>query len=501
MNQNTSTGNLAYNQGFVTGTNLGLTFNNTRLTSNSSFVTYNPLLSSNFRLTLTQHLLQGRSWDVNKRFITISKNNRAITDESFRAQIISTVAQIQNIYWDLVSAYEDLRVRRETLAFAERTLSDNKKQLQIGTMAPLDVTNAESQVATARQNVIVSETNLQLQQLLMTNALTRNARAADVRFAPVVPIDTMVIPAVEPVSPVEDLITEAVQKNPTLSQARFDLKNRQINTKAAANGLLPTLDLVGFYGGAGIAGTISPNVPAACAAGRFICPTPLPGPTGYGSSFTNQFDNSAPDKGVALNLLIPIRNRQAQSVQARSELELRQAQVRLQQLENQVAILVRNAQFALQQNKARVDAAVEALRFATENLKAEQKKYQLGASTSYLVFQQETNVATAEENLLAARISYAKSRVNFDQVMSRTLEHNGILLSDALSGAVTHMPLTPDTIRNTNLPAPVSPEVPPLGHSQQPTYVQPNYPGPGEQSPPSQTPTPAPPQTAPPPKK
>ena len=177
------------------------------------------------------------------------------------------------------------------------------------------------------------------------------------------------------------------------------------------------------------------------------------------------FNSSAPDKGVALQLTIPIRNRQAQSVQARSELELRQAQVRLQQLENQVAILVRNAQFALQQNKARVDAAVEALRFATENLEAEQKKYQLGASTSYLVFQQETNVATAEENLLAARISYAKSRVNFDQVMSRTLEHNGILLSDALSGAMTHMPLTPDTTRNTNLPAPVSPEVPPLGHS------------------------------------
>jgi hypothetical protein len=222
-----------------------------------------------------------------------------------------------------------------------------------------------------------------------------------------------------------------------------------------------------------------------------VCTPPFPAPSGYGTAFSNLFNSSAPDKGVALQLTIPIRNRQAQSVQARSELELRQAQVRLQQLENQVAILVRNAQFALQQNKARVDAAVEALRFATENLVAEQKKYQLGASTSYLVFQQETNVATAEENLLAARISYAKSRVTFDQVMSRTLEHNGILLADALSGSITHMPLTPDTTRSTNLPAPVSPEVPPLGHSQQPTYVQPNYPGPGEPNRP-QTPAPAP---------
>jgi outer membrane protein TolC len=487
VNQNTSTANFTYSQGFATGTNMAMVFDNSRLTSNSNVVFFNPLLNSSFRLTLTQHLLQGRSWAVNNRFITISKNNRAITDESFRAQIISTVAQIQNIYWDLVSAYEDLRVKRETLAFAERTLADNKKQLQIGTMAPIDVTNAESQVATARQNVIVSETNLQLEQLLMTNALTRNVQAPNVRVAPVVPTDTMVIPATEPVFPIEELITEAVQKNPTLSQARLDLKNRELNARAAVNGLLPTLDLVGFYGASSVAGTFSS---ALCAAGGRgvgtpICATPLPTPSGYGTAFTNLYNSSAPDKGVALQLLIPVRNRQAQSVQARSVLELRQAQVRLQQLENQVAIQVRNAQFALQQNKARVDAAVEALRFATENLFAEQKKYQLGASTSYLVFQQETNVATAEENLLAARIAYAKSRVNFDQVMSRTLEHNGILLADALSGNITHMPMAPDAAPSSNPPAPVSPEVPPLGHSQQPTYVQPNYPGPGEQGQPA----------------
>jgi outer membrane protein TolC len=363
-------------------------------------------------------------------------------------------------------------------------------------------------VATARQNVIVSETNLQLQQLLMTNALTRNARAADVRFAPVVPTDTMVIPASEPASPIEELIGEAVQKNPTVVQGRIDLKNRLLNTKAAANGLLPALDLVGFYGSSSVAGTyaLSATSPLCVPGGRLngsaVCTPPFPAPSGYGTAFSNLFNSSAPDKGAALQLTIPIRNRQAQSIQARSELEMRQAQVRLQQLENQVAISVRNAQFALQQNKARVDAAVEALRFATENLVAEQKKYYFGASTSYLVFQQETNVATAEENLLAAKIAYAKSRVSFDQAMSRTLERNGILLSDALSGNVTHLPLTPDATRTTNLPAPVSPEVPPLGHSEQPTYVQPNYPGPGEQAPPGRpqplAPAPAPPTTQPP---
>jgi outer membrane protein TolC len=490
VSQNTSTANFAYSQGFVTGTNLGVAFNNTRLTSNSPFATFLPELASSFRLTLTQHLLQGRSWAVNNRFITISKNNRLITDESFRQQIISTVAQIQDIYWDLVSAYEDLRVKKETMAFAERTLSDNKKQLQIGTLAPIDVTNAESQVATARQNVIVSETNLQLQQLFTINALSRNIGASQMRLAPIVPTDTMVIPLTEPVEPTQDLVTEAVAKNPTLTQARIDLKNRLLNAKAAANGLLPQLDLVGFYGGSSLAGTFNNSL---CVAGsRFagtpICTPPFPSPSGYGSAFSDAFNNSAPDRGVALNLIIPIRNRQAQSVQVRSELEIRQAQVRLQQLENQVIIAVRNAQFALQQNKARVDAAVEAERYAQANLQAEQKKYQFGASTSYLVFQQETNLATAEENLLAAKIAYAKSHVNFDQVMSRTLQRNGILLADAETGKISNLPLTPDAAPTRNLPTPVSPEIPPKGTSTQPLLNTPNYPGPGQPNQPTAPP-------------
>jgi len=499
VSQNTSTANFTYSQGLATGTNLGVTFDNTRLTSNSPFTTFLPELASSFQLTLTQHLLQGRSWAINNRFITISKNNRAITDESFRQQIISTVAQIQDIYWDLVSAFEDLRVKRETLAFAERTLSDNKKQLQIGTLAPIDVTNAESQVATARQNVIVSETNLQLQQLYTINALSRNIGASQVRFAPIVPTDTMVIPLTEAVEPTQDLVTEAVAKNPTLAQARIDLKNRQLNAKAAANGLLPTLDLVGFYGSSSLAGIFNtslctPSTPSTPYAGRYIgtplCTPPFPSPSSYGTAFTNLFNSSAPDKGVALNLTIPIRNRQAQSVQVRSELEIRQAQVRLQQLENQVIIAVRNAQFALQQNKARVDAAVEAERYARENLQAEQKKYQYGASTSYLVFQQETNLATAEENLLAAKIAYAKSHVNFDQVMSRTLQRNGILLADAETGKISNLPLTPDAAPTKNLPTPVSPEVPPKGTSTQPLLNQPNYPGPDQPNQPTTTPNP-----------
>jgi outer membrane protein TolC len=187
----------------------------------------------------------------------------------------------------------------------------------------------------------------------------------------------------------------------------------------------------------------------------------IPPTAGYGTALENAFNGSAPNKGVALQMLIPIRDRQAQSIQVRAELETRQAEMRLQQLENQIAIQVRNAQFALQQNRARVAAAQEGQRYAKELMEAEQKKFSLGASTSYLVFQKQTQLASAEEDLLAAKIAYVKSRVNLDYALSRTLERNGILMQEAESGNVTHPMLTPDAAPAKNPFVPVSPAVSP----------------------------------------
>ena len=460
--QNTGTANFTYAQGFATGTNMNLGFDNTRLTSNSAFNFLSPQLTSNFQLTLTQHLLRGAGWNINKRFITISKNNRAITDEAFRQQVMTTVMQIQNIYWDLVSAYEDLRVKNETLVLAERTLADNKKQLELGSIAPVEVTNAESQLASARQSVIVSQTNLQLQQLYMINALTRNFEGSPLRSSPVVPTDTMVVPQQEKVEPARELITEALQHRPELVQARIDLRNRQLNVKGAKNGLLPAIDLVGFYGAASLAGVgnaACKSAPAPFNAPPF-CPTSLPAPTGYGTAFRDLFNSSAPDKGVALQVNLPIRDRQAQSLQVRAELETRQAQVRVQQLENQIAIQVRNAQFALQQNRAWVAASLEGERYARELLEAEQTRLSLGASTGTLVLQKQIQLANAEETLLAARVAYVKSQANLDYALSRTLERNGIRVADAESGKVTQLPVTPEAAPSKRPFAPVSPEVP-----------------------------------------
>jgi len=441
LTQNTGTVNFGWTQYLPTGTTYSVTFNNQRQTTNDVFSQFSPIISSGMRITFTQHLLQGLSINANRRFITIAKNNREISDVAFRSQAINTVAQIENIYWDLVSAYDDVRVKEHSLTLAQKTLSDNKKQVEIGTLAPIEVTRAESAVASGQQDLIVSQTNLQLQQLLMKNALTRNMTDAQLASAPVIPTSTMELPKQEPVVPVQDLISDALQHSPDLAQSRIDLTNRDITKRAARNELLPTVDLVAWYGAAALAGNTNPFLCAGVPSS--ICSTVQLPPTGFNDAFSNLFGYNAPDYAVGLSVNIPIRNRAAQADQVRSELEYRQAQMRLQQLQNQIAIQVRNAQFSVQQNRARVDAASSARQLASESLNAEQKKYALGASTNTLVLQAQRDLAQAEANVVIGMAAYEKSRVELDRVMGLTLTHNGIDIADAESGKVTRMPSVP----------------------------------------------------------
>ena len=437
---NTGTANFGYTQGFITGTNLSVSFNNSRSTTDARSLLI-PQLSSSFRAQLRQHLLQGWGLDPNTRFIRIAKNNREISDLSFKNQIISTVSQIQNIYWDLVNAYEDLKVKERSLQLAEKTLADNRKQVEIGTLAPIEIVRANSEVSTRNQDLIISQTNLQLQQLLMKNAISRNISNATLADMEVIPTDRMVLAAVEPVRPVQDLINDALAHRPDLVSQRIDLTNRTITNKAAKNALLPSLDLVAWYGGSGLTGnsqtcTTDTNGTVTCV------PSGLN--RGYGGAIGDLFDSTAPDKGVGVTLNIPIRNRAAQADQVRSELEFRQAQMRLRQVENQINIDVRSAQFAVTQNRARVDAAQKARDLAAESLDAEQKKYSLGASTNTLVLQAQRDFAQADSQVVAAMAAYEKSRVALDQVTGFTLERNGIMLDDAVNGQITKMPTVPN---------------------------------------------------------
>jgi len=438
LQQNSGIANFNYTQGFASGTLMSLNFNNDRITSNSLFSILSPELDSGFRVTLRQHLLAGFGFGPNMRFIRIARTNREISDVSFRGQVIATVSQIQNIYWDLVNAYEDVRVKERSLELAEKTLSDDREQVRIGAIAPMEVMKAESQEATANQDLLLSQNELQLQELLIKNAVTRDLSDPVLASASVIPTDTMSIPEKEPVTPIQDLIADAHQHRPELAEARMDLSNRDISRKAAANALKPSLDLVAWYGSYGLAGVQNGGY-----AGPPLCDNPPCtglSPSGYSRAFTDLFKNNSPDYAVGLSLTIPLRNRAAQADQIRSQLEYRQAQLHLQQLENQIGIEVRNAQFALLQNRSRVDTARKARDLAQQTFEIEQKKKALGASTSNLVLQTQRDLAQAESNFVAAMSAYEKSRVELDRATGLTLTHSGIEIQDAEKGVVQQLP-------------------------------------------------------------
>ncbi len=441
---NTDQYNFTYNQGFITGTSLALTFDNQRLTTNSELYEYSPLLSSSFQATVTQQLLQGAGIWVNKRFMYQAANDRRITDSSFRQQILYTVNQVETIYWGLVQAYEDVQAKQRALDQSSRLLEDNRKQLEIGTMAPLDVVNAESNVATDKQALISAQNALNYQQQIIKQAIARNLNDPVLSAAPVIPTDRVSLePIPEESEPVEQLVQDAFKQRPELEQAVLTLRNDEITLKGARNALLPTLNVFGFYGASASGGAQSPSCFNFFSSPAGPC-TPNTVPTvGYESTLSNLVNSSAPNKGAGFNLSVNLRNREAQSVQERSLMEYRQAELRLEQLHTQIRMQVVNAMYALTNDRAAVEAAQAARDYNQQSLDAEEKKLHLGASTTANVLQQERNLATAEDNLIAANAAYAKDRAGLYQTLASTLEHYGINLGDAAQGTVGTAPVVP----------------------------------------------------------
>jgi len=449
--QNTYTSDFAYTQGFQWGTAVTAGFNNTHVTTNNPTSLLTPDLSSNFQFRLTQNLLQGFGSLANTRYIRIAKNNREISDVAFRLQVITTVDQIENMYWDLVFAFENVRVQQESLTYAQKALEDSKRQAQVGTAPPIQVVSAESTVATGQQNLIVAQNNLQLQQLLMKNALSRSIEDPVLAEADVIPTSGMFIPQEEPATPIQDMINDALQHRAELAESRIDLNSRDLSSKAVRNAMLPTLDAFAYYGGSGVGGDINPNVPACSASSGKFCYTPALGPppfrnatsVGYGGTLNQLVNSTAPDRGVGLSLSIPLRNRAAQANQVRAELEYRQAQVRLHQLENQVRVEVRNAQFDVKQNRVAVQAAQSAVDLARQTLDADQQKLKVGLTTQTAILQDASTLTTAESNLVSAKAAYEKSRIELDRSTGLLLDHSGIDVADATRGQVTHLPRVP----------------------------------------------------------
>ncbi len=453
LNTDTSTYNFNYSQGFITGTALTVGFNNTRVTTNNPFSDYSPSYTTGFRATATQQLLQGFGPGINGRFILQAKNDRRITDSSFRQQLLYTVNQVEAIYWALVSAYEDEQAKERALAQSTQLAKDNRRQLEIGTLAPLDVVNSDSAVATDQQALVASKTNLEYQQLIMKQAIARNLNDPQLANAPVVPTDRISLERLaEEDMPTEDLVKEAYVNNPQIEQAVLALKNNEITIKAFKNDLLPIVNAYAFYGANALGGHQNP------AAVNFENNAPYPPGTfptvDYGTAFGNLFNSSAPDKGVGVNINVTLRNRTAQADQARSQMEYRQTEMRIQQLYDQIRIQVTNQQYALTNDRAQVEASRAARDYAAQSLDAEQKKYRLGASTTANVLQQGRNLAIAENTLISATAAYAKDRSLLRQLLATTLDTYGISIQGAAVGDLGKAPVIP------GLTAPKPPEAP-----------------------------------------
>jgi outer membrane protein len=453
---NTDSYDFQYNQGFITGTQLNVVFDNGRTTTNQDFTTYSPQLSSSFLATVTQHLLYGFGPGINERLIIQAKNDRRITDAGFRQQILYTINQVENIYWGLVSAYEDVQSKERALEQSKQLASDNRKQLEIGTLAPLDVVQSDSNVASDQQALVSSQSALEYQQLVIKQAIARNLSDRTLSAAPVIPTDRVsILETPEERTPVDDLVRQADANRPDIQQAMLTLKNDEITLRAEKNGLLPQVDLYGFYGGSGLGGKQGPSCDSFTDTGAIVpCPPDTYPSIGYSTVFQNLFNNTGPNKGAGININVPLRNRRAQSEQARSVLEYRQAQLQLQQIYLKVRMQVINGQFALTNDRSQVEAAQSAAEYNRQSLDSEQKKYHLGASTTAAVLLQQRNLSNAENNLITARATYAKDRAALSQILANTMDRYGISLEDAVTGNVKQIPVIPGIE-----PAKQSPEV------------------------------------------
>jgi outer membrane protein TolC len=429
LQSNTGQAGITYSQAFPTGTSFTVEFNNSRQTTNSPFFNLSPVLNSMYRFSFQQQLLAGFGFGPNLRYLTIAKNNKKISDIGFKDQVIATITQIKNIYWDLVNAYEQARVNEQSLAFAQQSLGNARKQLQLESVPAMDVMRAEAEVSKRDQDLTVARTSLQLQELLIKNALTRSLDDPVLEAVPVVPVDRFESVEAQATEAVQDLIAQALRNRPELAESDVDLANRQISGRAARNALLPSLALVGFYGGSGLAGPLNPI---------YNLPTPNSSnvPLDYSGALANAFNNSSPDYYIGLSLNIPLRNRVAKADQYRSELEYRQAELRREQLRKQIRIEVRNAQYALEQTGARVGAARKARDLAQRTFEIMQKEQTLGAGSTFQTMTAQRDLSIAELDMVTAMTTYEKAKIELDRATGSALEHNGIKVQDAENGTI-----------------------------------------------------------------
>jgi outer membrane protein TolC len=417
--------NAGYMQGFGPGTELSAGFDNTRYTTNSRLSSFSPYTTSSLGFTVTQPLLRGFGLAVNRRFIRISKNEQKIAGLLVQQQLIATVYGIERLYTDLVALYEDVKVKEETLTSAEKLYTDTKAEVDEGTQAPVELTRANAQVFTIRQDLINSRGLLEEQEAIVKNVITRRTdNDLELLNARIIPTDSIDVPDTDQVRPLQDLVALAFANRPDLSQAGLQIVNTQISLQGSRNGLLPEIDLVGTAQNSALAGQLNPL------AG--VIDSPLVG--GYGNALEQLATRKYPTYGIGLNITLPLRNRIAQADVARDEILLRQSQVLEQQLRKQAQLEVEDALIALRRARGSYEAAVETQKLQQESLDVEQAKFEVGASTSFFIIQYESYLAQARSTVVVAKSAYLKARAALERATGTILDDNHISLADAIRG-------------------------------------------------------------------
>src|SRR5213594_3515928 len=428
---------LGFSQALDTGTTLGVDFVMNRNSSNSAFNTFNPSYTGLLRYSFSQHLMKDYGRANNRRQIRVAQNNQKISETQFERQLIDLVAQAQRAYWDLVFAAEDIKVKQRSMDLAQKTLSVNEIQVRIGTLAPIDVVQAESEVANRRVQYVTS-TYTEVQTQDQVKKLITSQGDPGLILAKLIPSQVVPTPQPSDVPPVEHAIKIALENRSEIKQLQLDVQNKKIDLEYTKNQLLPTVDLIASYSQNGVGGKetvragFGPTAPIVAqynggitdAFGQLLgCAFPIHCDyTGYSVGFSVQ---------------IPLRNRAAQGANARAMTDERIAEQRITSQAQQIALEVRNALTQVEMNRARIEAATTARELSERRLEAEQKKFDLGASTIRFVLEEQRNVAQAQTDELQAIVNYTKALVDIDRAMGMTLKKNNIEIEKTLISGPT----------------------------------------------------------------
>jgi outer membrane protein TolC len=433
---NTRVYNAVFSKNFEHGMSLQVTYSSQHIKLNSAFFALNPYTTGDLDVQVTQNLLQGFGRAVNGRNIRVQNNNVKFSNLQFEQQVVTTVSSALNLYWDFVSFEENVRARQEAVTLAQRLIADNRTQVELGSMAPIEITRAESQLYASQQDLVIAQTNLLQQETILKNVLCRDGiRAAGLTNIHIIPLDRLSVPAKDDLPSEEILIKEAMDHRIELAQARLNLESNQMNLTGIKNSLKPTLQAFAEATNNGLTG-----VPTAASAG-------LPGVGYFSGGYLNLLAQIArrnfPNYSAGISLNISLRNRAAQADYVTSLMELRQNELNLHKSTNQVLLDVDNALVGIEQARVRLEAATKSRMLAEEAVKADQTKYELGAAVPFQIIQDQRDLANATNTETQAMANYTHGRILLDQARGATLDVNHISMDEALKGHINRVSVLP----------------------------------------------------------